>query len=226
MQEDVGARLADDRRQRVEVVVVDHHDRVLLALDLLDDGLREVVVDGLVAVRRRRATSLLADVRRVGQVPQVVLDEPQHRVGDDVVEAVVGLGVGDDEAHVVLAAAACRTTNGCPPRSRDLRASPSVIADAIQTASRCDARPVSAVTSPPVPRVNEPSTSNVTGPRLETSTSGACPSAAVGRQRRRHQGRSGAGVAGLLRARAERHLDVARLAVAVDAQRRPRRPGL
>ncbi len=103
VQEDVGAGLAHDGRQRVEVVVVDHHDRVLLAVDLLDDGLREVVVDGLVALLEG-LDLVLADVRRVGQVPQVVLDEPQHRVGDDVVEAVVGLRVGDDEAHVELAA--------------------------------------------------------------------------------------------------------------------------
>jgi len=39
-----------------------------------------------------------ADVRRVAQVPEVVLDEPEHRVGDDVVEAVVGLVLGLDEA--------------------------------------------------------------------------------------------------------------------------------
>ena len=31
-----------------------------------------------------------------------MLDEPQHRVGDDVVEAVVGLGVGGDQLHAVL----------------------------------------------------------------------------------------------------------------------------
>ena len=92
VQEDVGARLADDRRQRVEVVVVDHDDRLVLALDLLDDGSREVLVDDLVAVVEG-VDLVLAHVGRVGEIPQVVLDEPQHRVGDDVVEAVVGLGV-------------------------------------------------------------------------------------------------------------------------------------
>ena len=45
----IGPRLADDPRQRVEVVVVDHHDRVRLVGDLLDHGLREVIVDDLVA---------------------------------------------------------------------------------------------------------------------------------------------------------------------------------
>ena len=45
--------------------------------------------------------------------------------------------------------------------------------EAIQTASRWEARPVSAVTRPPVPRLTDPSSSNVTGPRLETRTSGA-----------------------------------------------------
>jgi hypothetical protein len=44
-----------------------------------------------------------------------------------------------------------------PPLRSDCSTSPSVIADAIQIASRCDASPVSAVTSPPVPRLIEPS---------------------------------------------------------------------
>jgi hypothetical protein len=44
---------------------------------------------------------------------------------------------------------------------------------AIHVASRCDARPVKAVTRPPVPRFIDPSSWKVTGPRLETRTSGA-----------------------------------------------------
>ena len=103
VQEDVGLLAPDDLRQRVEVVVVDHHDRVLLVGDLLQHGLREVVVDGLVAVLER-LDLVAADVRRVALVPEVVLDEPEHRVGDDVVEAVVGLVVGLDEAHAERAA--------------------------------------------------------------------------------------------------------------------------
>src|SRR4051812_20244009 len=62
---------------------------------------------------------------------------------------------------------------GRPPASWARRASASVIALAIHTASRCEARPVSAVTSPPPPRLTEPSSWKVTGPRLETRTSGA-----------------------------------------------------
>ncbi len=89
--------------QRVEVVVVDHHHRFARALDLLDDGAREVFVDDVVA-ELERLDLLAADVRRVREVPQVVLDEPQHRVGEHVVEAVVGLRVADDQAHLVLAA--------------------------------------------------------------------------------------------------------------------------
>ena len=41
---------------------------------------------------------------RVGEVPQVVLDEPQHRVGEHVVEAVVGLRVAHHQPHLELAA--------------------------------------------------------------------------------------------------------------------------
>ena len=94
--ERVGAGAADQRRQRVEVVVVDHHDRPLDPLDLIEHGPREILVDDVVAELERLGL-VAADVRRVGQIPEVMLDEPQHRVGDDVVEAVVRLGVGGDE---------------------------------------------------------------------------------------------------------------------------------
>ncbi len=58
-------------------------------------------VDGLVA-EVPGVELLLADVRRVGEVPEVVLDEPEDRVGDHVVEAVVGLGVAADQQHAVV----------------------------------------------------------------------------------------------------------------------------
>ena len=114
----------------------------------------EVLVDDVVAVLER-LDLVAADVRRVGEVPEVVLDEPQHRVGEDVVEAVVGLGVARRRAAPgTRRPPASATANGLAavlarPAARRRRSSPS----AIQTASRCEARPVSAVTSPPVPRL-------------------------------------------------------------------------
>ena len=59
-----GRACADDRRQRVEVVVVDHHDRLVLALDLVEHRAREVLVDDVVAVLER-LDLVPADVRRV-----------------------------------------------------------------------------------------------------------------------------------------------------------------
>ena len=103
VQEHVRSRAAHEVGQRVQVVVVDHHHRLLDALELLDHGPREVLVDDVVA-ELERLDLLAADVRRVGQVPQVVLDEPQHRVGEHVVEAVVGLRVADHQPHLELAA--------------------------------------------------------------------------------------------------------------------------
>ena len=103
VQEDVGAGPAHELGQRVQVVVVHHHDRLLDLGDLLDHGAREVLVDDVVA-ELEGLDLVAADVGRVGEVPEVVLDEPQHRVGEDVVEAVVGVGVGLDEAHQVVAA--------------------------------------------------------------------------------------------------------------------------
>ena len=46
------------------------------------------------------------------------------------------------------------------------------MAEAIQIASRWEANPVNAVTRPPVPRLTEPSSWYVTGPRLDTNTNG------------------------------------------------------
>jgi hypothetical protein len=107
VQEDVGTRAANEVRQRVEVIVVDHHDRLAHVLELLDDRAREVFVDDVVA-ELEGLDLLAADVRGVRQVPQVMLDEPQHRVGEHVVEAIVGLGIADHQAHLVVAAAGRR----------------------------------------------------------------------------------------------------------------------
>ena len=100
--------------QRVQVVVVDHHHRLLDLGDLLQHRPREVLVDGVVAELERLGL-VAADVRRVGEIPQVVLDEPQHRVGDDVVEGVVGVGVGRHQLDPVLVASGVVTGNGRPP---------------------------------------------------------------------------------------------------------------
>jgi hypothetical protein len=92
VQKRVRPRAAHEVGQRVQVIVMDHHHRLLHALELLDHGSREVLVDGVVA--ELEGLDLLAtDVRRVGQIPEVVLDEPQHRVREHVVEAVIGLRI-------------------------------------------------------------------------------------------------------------------------------------
>ena len=100
MEEEVRPLLADELRRHVEVVVVEHHDRLLLVLDLLEHRAREVLVHRAVALLVRLHL-VLADVRRVREVPQVVLDEPQHRVRDHVVEAVVGVLVARDQPDPV-----------------------------------------------------------------------------------------------------------------------------
>jgi len=104
-----------------------------------------------------------------GEVPEVVLDEPEDRVGDHVVEAVVGLLVGLDHRHPVVRSRRCRVRPG-RPLLRRRRRPPSVIAEAIQSASRWRRGRRSAVTRPPPPRrtVRLPSSSrsNWAGPRL------------------------------------------------------------
>ena len=103
VEERVRPRLPHHPRQRVELVVVDHDDGLVDAVDLLQHRLGQVLVDDVVA-ELERLDLVPADVRRVALVPEVVLDEPEHRVREDVVEAVVGLGVGVHEADAEVAA--------------------------------------------------------------------------------------------------------------------------
>ena len=88
---------ADALGRGVEVVVVEHHDPVGVVRQLLVDRLGEGGVGGQVAVLPG-VLLLAAQVGRVAEVPEVVLDEPQHRVGDHVVVGVVGVVVDRHEA--------------------------------------------------------------------------------------------------------------------------------
>ena len=145
LEEGVGARVADDRRGGVEVVVVEHHERLGLLRDQAEHGVGDVAVDDRVAVGPGVGL-LLADVRRVREVPEVVLDEPEDRVRDDVVEAVVGHRLRLDHEHVVGGVVdrdLHRVAAGLPATAT----SSSVIAEATQSASRRATSPVSAVTS-------------------------------------------------------------------------------
>ena len=137
VQERVRPRAPHHPGQRVELVVVDHHDRLVEPLDLVQHRLGEILVDDVVA-ELERLDLVAADVGRVALVPQVVLDEPEHRVGEDVVEAVVGLGVGRDEADAELAAVGRLDLERLAAVLLGDLTSRSVIADAIQTASRCE----------------------------------------------------------------------------------------
>ncbi len=112
----VGTLGADHPGRRVEVVVVQHHQRPVAPVDLAQHRLGDVAVDCLVAVVPG-IELLLADVGRVGEVPEVVLDEPEDRVRDHVVEAVVGLGVTADQQHPVV-----------DPVDRELRRSAALLA--------------------------------------------------------------------------------------------------
>ncbi len=101
VQEGVLALGADHPWGGVEVVVVQHHQRPLASLDLAQHRLSDVAVDRLVAVVPG-VELVLADVGSVGEIPEVVLDEPEDRVGDHVVEAVIGFGVAVNQQHAVL----------------------------------------------------------------------------------------------------------------------------
>ena len=81
--------LSHQARDEVQLVVVhEHQRRFRRRVGQLDDLLRHLQVDLDVAVGPRLVDSVVDD-RFVAEVPQVVLDEPQHRVGDHAVIHVV-----------------------------------------------------------------------------------------------------------------------------------------
>ena len=98
---DLGVPLAHERGRDIEVVVVEEDRGLRLALELLDDSVGEVAVDGDVAVVPGRAEIPPGVVLAL---PEPVLDEPEHRVRDHVVVEVVGGGRVRDEPEPVARA--------------------------------------------------------------------------------------------------------------------------
>ena len=101
----VGSLLAHERGRDVEVVVVEEDGRVRLPLQLGHDGVGEPLVDRDVALAPR-VVKAVVDVGRAREAPEVVLDEPQHRVRDHVVVPVVGGRVVRDQVEPVRRPAA------------------------------------------------------------------------------------------------------------------------
>jgi hypothetical protein len=79
---------------------VEEDGRVRIALELLDHRLGECTVDRYVSLEPR-VVDAVVDARSRGEVPEMVLEKPQHRVGDDVVEPVVRLLVVRDHSQAV-----------------------------------------------------------------------------------------------------------------------------
>ncbi len=103
--DEVGDRLirgaiADESRGQVVVIVVEEDRGPGLALEFGDDHLRDAPVDSRVALCPG-VVDPCVDVRCVREPPEVVLDEPQDRVGNHVVIEVVRLGIVGDEPQPV-----------------------------------------------------------------------------------------------------------------------------
>jgi hypothetical protein len=92
----LGAGGPDERRDEVQVVVVDEERRAREAVELLDGGGGERAVRLDVALTPR---SLEVGVGVALELPEPVLDEPQDRVGDDRVEEPVDVWIVGDEAQ-------------------------------------------------------------------------------------------------------------------------------
>jgi hypothetical protein len=101
----VGTPVAHEPWREVQVVVVEEDGRLGLGLELGEDRVREGVVHRHVALVPG-VVEAAVDVRRVRQRPEIVLQEPEGRIRDDVVEPVVGRLVMWDEAQSVRRAVA------------------------------------------------------------------------------------------------------------------------
>ena len=103
---ELGPRLPHESRRNVEVVVVEHDGRIGLALELFErrrsKGLVHRDVAGVPRIVQPRV-----EVGSRAEPPEVVLQEPEGRVGEDVVVAVVRRRVVRDEAQPVPGAVTC-----------------------------------------------------------------------------------------------------------------------
>ncbi len=99
--------LPHDTRREVQVVVVEEHRCVRRCEELIGDCGCERGVDDCVACVPG-VSELRVDARRAREVPQPVLNEPEHRIGDDVVVEGVRLGIVSEQAEVVGRPAARR----------------------------------------------------------------------------------------------------------------------
>ena len=98
--ERAGKARPDHAGHQVQMVVVEHNQRRgvhLLDGGLCDYGVREGLVHQPVA-RRPGVVDHAVDIGRVGRAPHVVLEKPEERVAEDVVELVVYAARGRDVA--------------------------------------------------------------------------------------------------------------------------------
>jgi hypothetical protein len=87
---------AYEARREIEVVVVEADGCLGLGVQLVDDRVGEVGVDRDVTLVPREMEAAV-EIGHVSEIPEVVLQKPERRVRDDVVEPVVGgLVVGDE----------------------------------------------------------------------------------------------------------------------------------
>ena len=171
-QREIGPRRAHHPGHQRELVVVHHHG--LARRRLLDHGVGEGRVHR--DVRVPRGAEVLVEPGATGKVEQAVVQEPQRRVGHDVVVQAVERGIEGEEVQVEAGnrRGAGRERGGVAvvDGRRDPR-NPLVAARVARPAIPASTNGSSALTTPPAPRVasKPPSsrTENRNGPRCVTS---------------------------------------------------------
>ena len=109
----LGTLLTDEPRREVEVVIVKEDRRVRRSLQLRDDGRGEARVDFGVAICPGEVERAV-EIGRVRKIPEAVVNEPQHRVRDDVVKQPVRVLLVSDQAKSI----GCAVPAGLVDRAR------------------------------------------------------------------------------------------------------------
>jgi hypothetical protein len=112
--------LADHPAAKIKVVILEHDHRLVVAvLAHGEDFIREELVDPLVAFLPG-VPGCSRDVGRARGVPEIVLQEPEERIGNNVVVEVVFLRSWDHESETEIGVVPWRADEHFTILSREL----------------------------------------------------------------------------------------------------------
>jgi hypothetical protein len=87
-------------RSQIEMIVLDHHQRRGVTLHrLLNNRLGEGLIDSNIAILPG-IVDILSYIRGMGEIPHVMLQEPEERVAQDTVELMINVSRANHETKI------------------------------------------------------------------------------------------------------------------------------